>query len=92
MLDSNIKKTLELLKQEAKAHDKKIKDFWMNHPQTLFLKDHHNVVVLSGRDIECCWIDNDENLIRTRSGKEFSLTRASWLKVRFEDANFVSEN
>ena len=38
------------------------------------------------------WIDNDENLIRTRSGKEFSLTRASWLKVRFENANYVSEN
>jgi hypothetical protein len=92
MLDSKIKKTLESLKQEAEEHDKKIKDFWMNYPQTLFLSDHTNVVVLRGRDIECCWTDNDENLIRTRSGKEFSLTRDSWLKVRFEDANYTSEN
>lgn len=92
MLDLKIKKTLESLKQEAKAHDKKIKDFWMNYPQTLFLKDHHNVVVLRGRDIECCWCleDKDEYLIRTRSGKEFSLALSSWLNVRFEDANYTS--
>lgn len=86
------KKTLESLRREAEAHDKKIQDFWMNYQHTLFLSDHTNVVVLRGRDIECCWTDNDENLIRTRSGKEFSLTRDSWCKVRFEDANYTSEN
>ena len=86
------KKKLGLLSRETESHEKKIKDFWMNYPQTLFLKDHTNVTVLRGRDIECCWTDNDENLIRTHSGKEFSLTRDSWLKVRFEDANYVSEN
>ena len=86
------KELLGSLRLEAEAHDKKIQDFWMNHPQTLYLSDHTNVVVLRGRDIECCWLNNDENLIRTRSGKEFSLTRASWLKVRFENANYVSEN
>ena len=86
------KEKLGALKLEAEARDKKIQDFWMNYQQTLFLKDHTNVVVLRGRDIECCWTDNDENLIRTHSGKEFSLTRASWLKVRFENANYTSEN
>ena len=90
MFDTKIKKTLELLKQEAEKHDKKIKDFWMNHPQTLFLKDCHNVVVLRGRDIECCWCleNKDEYLIRTRSGKEFNLDLSSWLKARFENADF----
>ncbi len=87
------KRILKLLKLEEEAHDKKIKDFWMNYQQTLFLKDHHNVVVLRGRDIECCWCleDKDEYLIRTHSGKEFSLALSSWLKVRFEDADYVSE-
>ena len=86
------KETLELLHREAELHNHKILDFWMNHPQTLYLSDNINVVVLRGRDIECCWIYNDENLIRTRSGKEFSLTLASWLKARYENANYVSEN
>lgn len=90
----SIKKLFEPHKREIKVDDKKIKDFWMNYPQTLFLKDHHNVVVLRGRDIECCWCleDKDEYLIRTHSGKEFSLALSSWLKVRFENADYVSEH
>ena len=90
----SIKKLFEPPKREIKVDDKKIKDFWMNYPQTLFLKDHHNVVVLRGRDIECCWCleDKDEYLIRTHSGKEFSLALSSWLKVRFENADYVSEH
>lgn len=31
------KEKLGALTLEAEAHDKKIKDFWMNHQQTLFL-------------------------------------------------------
>ena len=36
-------------------------DFWMNGLQALFFKDGQEVLVIRGRDIECCWVDNHGN-------------------------------
>jgi hypothetical protein len=90
---------------------------WMNTRHTLYLKSRVECVRIRGRDIECCWVDNngyklyvevpadpilkrgkityDDNyyntcdfMIRTKSGKEFSLRFEDWLKVMHEDENY----
>jgi hypothetical protein len=88
----------------TKSMAEKNHDFWMNDLQTLFFKDGQEVLVIRGRDIECCWCDNHgyklhrdnkkyhekcDFMIRTRSGGEFSLSYESWLKVRFENPEYV---
>jgi hypothetical protein len=106
------KKKKQLSENERKElRRQKDHDFWMNEFQTLFFKDGQEVLVIRGRDIECCWVDNHGNkqwitdesgktssnkaylsecdfMIRTRSGKEFSLKYEYWLKARFEDPNY----
>ena len=74
---------------------------WMDNRHTFYLKSRVECVHIRGRDIECCWVDgrgkitynnpyfNDcDFMIRTKSGKEFSLRFEDWLKVVHEDENY----
>lgn len=88
-------------KKREKTREEKKREFWMNSQQTLWQEGGGEVLVVRGRDIECCWTEGNgqpqfkdgksnpeyrsSNLIRTRSGQTFRLTRESWLKCRFED-------
>lgn len=105
-------------KSQIKTPKETAEERWMNNRHTLYLKSRVECVHIRGRDIECCWVDNNgcklyvevpadpilkprgkityndtyyntcDFMIRTKSGKEFSLRFEDWLKVLHEDENY----
>lgn len=82
-------------KSQIKPRIQTNEEEWLNSRHTLWLKSQVECVHIRGKDIECCWligkdleVPDDEYMIRTKSGKEFSLRYEDWLKVVHEDANF----
>ena len=77
---------------ESNKNDREKQKFWQDNLQTLYLIGRGDVLVIRGRDIEACWTYGNDNFIRTRSGMEVRIQRSSWLKCRFENADFNVED
>lgn len=81
-------------KSQIKPRIQTDEEMWMNSRHTFWLKSRKDCVHIRGKDIECCWTESknlvadDEYMIRTKSGKEFSLHYEDWLKVVHEDENY----
>lgn len=82
-------------KSQLKTRNDTAEERWMNNRHTFWLKSRAECIHIRGKDIECCWTESkdleatdNEYMIRTKSGKDFSLRFEDWLKVVHEDENF----
>ena len=54
----------------------------MTHNKYCFAMSDNNELWLNPNDIECFWVEFDDlYMIRTKSGKDFSVSKESWYKI-----------
>ena len=56
----------------------------MTHNKYCFAMSDNNELWLNPNDIECFWVEFDDlYMIRTKSGKDFSVSKESWYKIMY---------